>query len=180
MDGKRQSCPWPEIIWDKKTILSLILLSRYSAYDLTGRFLEKRSAETRKWAEERLEWARRNLDFVKLGIEKPPISPKTEKIARELIDEMLKWCENAKDELKREKKMAKDENGKALDTKIEVERNGKWVFARPEDLTAEELCEALDRIVIDSDEFVSNQEIAEGYAAIGEAVRRLKFREKKD
>ena len=61
-------------------------------------------------------------------------------------------------------------DGKA---KVEAMRDGKIVFVEPEDLTTEELCEALDRIVIDSDEFVSNQEIAEGYTAIDEAVRRL-------
>ena len=57
--------------------------------------------------------------------------------------------------------------------KIEVEREGKWVKVNPKDLTAEELCDALGRIQIDSDEFLSPQEIAEGYAAINEAARRL-------
>ena len=57
---------------------------------------------------------------------------------------------------------------------IEVERDGKFVMVKPEDLTVDELCRALDRIAIDSDEFVSNQEIAEGYAAINEAIRRLR------
>ena len=36
-----------------------------------------------------------------------------------------------------------------------------------------ELCEVLSGIQIDSDEFVSQQSINEGYAAIDEAVRRL-------
>lgn len=57
---------------------------------------------------------------------------------------------------------------------IEAERGGKSVMVKPEDLTADELCEALDRITIDSDEFLSNQEIDEGYTAIGEAIRRLR------
>ena len=57
--------------------------------------------------------------------------------------------------------------------KIEVEREGKWVKVIPKDLTAEELCDALGRIQIESDEFLSPQEIAEGYAAINEAANRL-------
>jgi len=56
---------------------------------------------------------------------------------------------------------------------IEVERNGKWVNVNPEELTDSELCECLSNIQIDSDEFISNKEINEGYAAINEAVRRL-------
>ena len=56
---------------------------------------------------------------------------------------------------------------------IEVEREGKWVKVIPKDLTADELCDALMRIQIDSDEFLSPQEIAEGYAAINEAAKRL-------
>lgn len=57
---------------------------------------------------------------------------------------------------------------------IEAERGGKSMMVKPEDLTVDELCEALDRITIDSDEFLSNQEIDEGYAAINEAIRRLR------
>ena len=56
---------------------------------------------------------------------------------------------------------------------IEVERNGKYVKVNPEELTNAELCECLSDIQIDSDEFLSNQEIDEGYAAINEAIRRL-------
>ena len=56
---------------------------------------------------------------------------------------------------------------------IEVERNGKYVKINPEELTNLELCECLSNIQIDSDEFLSNQEIDEGYAAINEAIRRL-------
>ena len=56
---------------------------------------------------------------------------------------------------------------------IEVERNGKWVNVNLEELTDAELCECLSNIQIDSDEFVSEQEIDEGYAAIAEAIRRL-------
>lgn len=56
---------------------------------------------------------------------------------------------------------------------IEVERNGKYVKVNPEELTDAELCECLSDIQIDSDEFISEQEIDEGYAAINEAIRRL-------
>ena len=56
---------------------------------------------------------------------------------------------------------------------IEVERNGKYVKVNSEELTNAELCECLSNIQIDSDEFRSNQEIDEGYAAINEAIRRL-------
>lgn len=57
--------------------------------------------------------------------------------------------------------------------KIEVQRNGKWVNVNPKELTNEELCECLLNIQIDSDEFLSKQEIDEGYASINEAIRRL-------
>lgn len=56
---------------------------------------------------------------------------------------------------------------------IEVERDGKYVKVNPEELTDAELCECLSNIQIDSDEFLSKQEIDEGYAAINEAIRRL-------
>ena len=56
---------------------------------------------------------------------------------------------------------------------IEVERNGKYVKVNPKELTNLELCECLSNIQIDSDEFLSNQAIDEGYAAIHEAIRRL-------
>ena len=56
---------------------------------------------------------------------------------------------------------------------IEVERNGKLVKVEPSELTNAELCECLSYIQIDSDEFISEQEIDEGYAAINEAIRRL-------
>ena len=59
-------------------------------------------------------------------------------------------------------------------TKIEVERNGEIVYVNPEDLTLDELCQRLDYIQIDSDSFMSDQEIAEGYAVIEEAIRRLR------
>lgn len=54
-----------------------------------------------------------------------------------------------------------------------IERNGKWVNVNPKELTNLELCECLSNIQIESDEFLSNQEIDEGYAAINEAIRRL-------
>ena len=56
---------------------------------------------------------------------------------------------------------------------IKVERNDKLVDVNPKELTNSELCECLSNIQIDSDEFISNQEIDEGYAAIDEAIRRL-------
>ena len=56
---------------------------------------------------------------------------------------------------------------------IEVERNGKYVKVNPNELTDAELCECLSNIQIESDEFLSKQEIDEGYAAINEAIRRL-------
>ena len=57
--------------------------------------------------------------------------------------------------------------------KIEVERDGQWVKLPPRELTIDELCDKLAQIQIESDDFQSPQEIAEGYAAIGEASRRL-------
>ena len=56
---------------------------------------------------------------------------------------------------------------------IEVIRNGKWVNVNPKELTNLELCECLSNIQIESDEFLSKQEIDEGYAAINESIRRL-------
>ena len=56
---------------------------------------------------------------------------------------------------------------------IEVIRNGKWVNVNPKELTNLEICECLSNIQIESDEFLSKQEIDEGYAAINEAIRRL-------
>lgn len=56
---------------------------------------------------------------------------------------------------------------------VEVERDGKWVKVSPEDLTDLELCKSLSNITLDSDEFTSESEIEEGYAAINEARRRL-------
>lgn len=56
---------------------------------------------------------------------------------------------------------------------IEVFRDDKWVRLKPVELTNVELCECLSNIQLDSDEFVSQSEIDEGYAAINEAIRRL-------
>ena len=56
---------------------------------------------------------------------------------------------------------------------IEVQRGGRWVAVNPRDMTTEELCLALANIQLDSDEFIPKKEIAEGYAAIHEAIRRL-------
>ena len=57
--------------------------------------------------------------------------------------------------------------------KIEVSRNDKWVKVEPSEATNAELCECLSNIQLDSDEFLSQREIDEGYAAINEAIRRL-------
>lgn len=43
-----------------------------------------------------------------------------------------------------------------------------------EELTTDELCDLLNNIQIDSDEFISQEEINTGYAAITEAIRRLR------
>ena len=56
---------------------------------------------------------------------------------------------------------------------IEVERNGKLVQVEPSESTNLELCECLSDIQIDSDEFISEQEINKWYATIDEAIRRL-------
>lgn len=56
---------------------------------------------------------------------------------------------------------------------IEVQRNEEWVKVKPEELTNSELCECLSIIMLDSDEFIPQREIDEGYAAIQEAIRRL-------
>ena len=56
---------------------------------------------------------------------------------------------------------------------VEIDRNGEWVQVKPEELTNLELCELLSRIQIDSDEFLSEKEVMEGYFAIREAIRRL-------
>lgn len=56
---------------------------------------------------------------------------------------------------------------------VEIDRNGEWVQVEPKELTNIELCELLSRIQIDSDEFVSEKEVMEGYIAIHEAIRRL-------
>lgn len=56
---------------------------------------------------------------------------------------------------------------------IEIQRNDKWIRVEPSELTNLELCECLSNIQIDSDEFVSEQEIDEWHAVINEAIRRL-------
>ena len=67
-----------------------------------------------------------------------------------------------------------DEERRRLLMQLEVERDGKWVKVAPEDLTNLELCGALANITIEGDDFLSEQEIEEGYAAINEARRRLR------
>jgi hypothetical protein len=56
---------------------------------------------------------------------------------------------------------------------IEVNRDNEWVQVQPEELTTPELCEILSMLTLDSDEFIPQKEIDEGYAAINEAIRRL-------
>ena len=56
---------------------------------------------------------------------------------------------------------------------VEIDRDGEWVQVEPEELTNLELCDCLSRIQIDSDEFLSEKEIMEGYIALHEAIRRL-------
>jgi len=58
--------------------------------------------------------------------------------------------------------------------KIEVRRDGAFVEVEPEELTTDELCDQLNYIQIDSDEFIPQKEIDAGYAAISEAIRRLR------
>lgn len=59
------------------------------------------------------------------------------------------------------------------ETTIEVQRHGQWLHLPPKELTTIELCDKLGQIQIESDDFQSPQEVAEGYAAIKEASRRL-------
>ena len=56
---------------------------------------------------------------------------------------------------------------------IEVNRDNEWVQVKPEELTTPELCNILSILTLDSDEFIPQKEIDEGYAAIQEAIRRL-------
>lgn len=60
---------------------------------------------------------------------------------------------------------------------IEVRRNGEWCKVPPQSLTDEELCDKLSDIQLDSDEFIPQTEIQEGYAVINEAVRRISHKE---
>ena len=54
-----------------------------------------------------------------------------------------------------------------------VQRDEKWIRVPTRDLTTFELCYKLNCIQLDSDEFLSGEEIAEGYNVIEEAIRRL-------
>ena len=63
---------------------------------------------------------------------------------------------------------------------VEIERNGEWVQVEPGELTDLELCESLSRIMLDSDEFIPQKEIDEGYAAIQEEIRRLEQKWEKE
>ena len=56
---------------------------------------------------------------------------------------------------------------------IEVNRDDEWIQVKPEELTTSELCECLSNIQIETDEFLSQKDIDEGYSASNEAIRRL-------
>ena len=49
---------------------------------------------------------------------------------------------------------------------IEVNRDDEWVQVPPEELTISELRDSLLCIMLDSDKFIPQKEIDEGYAAI--------------
>ena len=68
------------------------------------------------------------------------------------------------------KRMANMEKSEVL---VEVFRDNEYLLVPPEMLTRWELCDKLNNIILDSDEMISDSEIFEGYAVIGEAVRRL-------
>ena len=63
---------------------------------------------------------------------------------------------------------------------IEVNRDDEWVQVQPEELTTPELCEILSMLTLDSDEFIPQKDIDEGYAAIQEAIRRLEQKWEKE
>lgn len=63
---------------------------------------------------------------------------------------------------------------------VEIDRDGEWVQVEPGELTDLELCDCLSRIQIDSDEFLSEKEVMEGYIAIKEAIRRLEEKWEKE
>ena len=58
--------------------------------------------------------------------------------------------------------------------RVEVLRDGNYKQVEQEELTTDELCDLLNDIRIDSDEFMSQKEIDTGYAAISEAIKRLR------
>lgn len=60
--------------------------------------------------------------------------------------------------------------------KVEAMRDGKIVFVEPEDLTTEELCEALGWLHLDKSE-LHEDDVPGEKAAINEAIKRLRFRE---
>ena len=62
--------------------------------------------------------------------------------------------------------------------KIRVNRNGWIVDVKPGDLTTKELVHELKSIVVDGGGWMPETTEKEGYAAINEAVRRLKEYEK--
>ena len=58
--------------------------------------------------------------------------------------------------------------------KVWAKRNGMIEEVSPKTLTTKELCDILDDIKVDGGSWMPEEEINEGYAAIKEAIRRLK------
>ena len=67
-------------------------------------------------------------------------------------------------------------DGKA---KVEATRDGKIVLVEPEDLTTDELCEALEWLHLDKSE-LHEDEVPGELAAVNEAVKRLQELEAKN
>jgi len=67
-------------------------------------------------------------------------------------------------------------DGKA---KVEAMRDGKIAIVEPEDLTTEELCEALEWLHLDKSE-LHEDEVPGELAAVNEAVKRLRKLEAKN
>ena len=63
--------------------------------------------------------------------------------------------------------------------KVEATRDGKIVLVEPEDLTTEELCEALEWLHLDKSE-LHEDEVPGELAAVNEAIKRLRELEAKN
>lgn len=61
--------------------------------------------------------------------------------------------------------------------KVEAMRDGKIVLVEPEDLTIEELCEALEWIHFSRDELYED-DVLKDKAAVNEAIKRLQERDR--